>query len=224
MKFDKFLGKMREKDGGGSGVDLKHYVESPEYSWIVRCIEQDYGEGNVDPEQHYYLHTQIHEMLDRYSACSVNGKFAGEYDPGDVRIGAYQIPIYEDNLDPNADTVGFALESINYNSMGAPDYGMKTTEDIEYGDLSPGTSYFAYRNGWVFVNVLLNAESFRIRVLIDGEQIAEYGCVGQSMNERFSFHFPVNSWTSWRIEEDTEGGFDGSYEIIFVPTMEYFIF
>lgn len=205
-------------------VDLKYYVEYPELSWIVQNIESEYGEGNVDHEKHYYLHTQIHDMLDKYSVCSVNGCTVGVYEPGDVRIGAYQIPIFED--DPQSQNVGFAFESIDYNSMGAPDYGMKTTSDIGYGDgdLSPGTDYYAYRNGWVFVNVVLNAESFRIRVIIDGEQIAEYGCVGESMNERFAFHFPVNSWCSWRIEEDTEGGFDGSYEIIFVPTMEYFIF
>lgn len=203
-------------------VDLKYYVEWPDGSWIVRCIEGDYGDGNVDPEKHYYLHTQIHEMLDRYSVCSVNGRFAGEYDLGDVRIGAYQIPIYEDNLE--SQNVGSALEAIDYSSMGAPDYGMKTTEDVEYGILSPGADYYPYRSGWVFVNVVLNGESFKVRVIIEGEQIAEYGCVGQNMNERFAFHFPVNGWTSWRIEEDTDSGFKGSYEIIFVPTMEYYIF
>lgn len=73
-------------------VDLQYYVESPNWSWIVQNIEYDYGDGQINPEKHQYLHTQIHEMLDKYSACAVNNYSAGEYKPGQIWLDAGRIP------------------------------------------------------------------------------------------------------------------------------------
>lgn len=82
----------------------------------------------------------------------------------------------------------------------------------------PFTENTATATGWVFVEVVLNAERFRTYVTVNGIQILNIGYVGDSMNERGSFFFPVFEGDTFYIGEE-EDEQDGSYLIKFITNV-----
>lgn len=206
-------------------VDLKYYVESPEYSWIVLNIEQHYGEGNVDPEKHYYLHTQIHEMLDKFSACAVNESYAGEYKPGQIWLDAGRIPYaYDSNPDTWSDgayyeTIYERIDAMCYGTFTYPNYWSATSDDAETGAAyTTDVTYTAPSNGWLIIEWCSEALMDNSYVEIDSKQF-QLGTIDETGGKAWrQFIFPIAAWSNWLISRDE----CRSYTIHFLPCTQLF--
>lgn len=202
-------------------VDLKYYVESPDWSWIVQCIAYDYGDGQVDVEQHYYLHTQIHEILDKYSAYCVNGYGAGEYNKGEIWLDAGRIP-YARNSSPddyNTETIMDHMEAIDYSAFFYPDYYGMTNVDTETGNAYvSGVTYMAPSNGWLIIEWCSYDMQDDSYVEIDGRQF-QLGTVNEKGGSTYrQFIFPIGAWSNWSISDDE----CRSYTIRFLPCIQFY--
>ena len=203
-------------------VDLKYYVESPDWSWIVQHIAWEHGDGEVDMEQHYYLHTQIHEMLDKYSAYCVNGYGAGEYNKGEIWLDAGRIPYTRDGNPDDSNGVESIMdhvEAIDYSAFFYPDYYGMTNVDTETGNpYTVGVTYMAPSNGWLIIEWCSYDMRDDSYVEIDGKQF-QLGTVNEKGGSTYrQFIFPIAAWSNWFISDDE----CRSYTIRFLPCVQLF--
>ena len=194
MIFDKFLGKMREKDGGVTSVS----GFAPDDSGNVEIVfpATGYVEMMYEPGVRLDLKTFLESLS--YGVYSVNGEFYPD-ESGNVNINAYNLPIRapggEDDYPP---TVYDGLYTADYYKMGTPIYQSHAVLDCE-----SNTDYYADSTGYILLELGTRAgevPSVPFVVTINDMTVA---AIITAAGTRQTFMFPCPTGASWRC--DTPG-------------------
>lgn len=208
MKFDKFLGKMREKDGGGSGGGVSSVNGfAPDDSGNVEIGFPATGYvANMHGQSEWCDLKAFLEYLS-YGVYSINGEFyPDEY--GNVNINAYNLLIREpEGEDDYPPTINDKFSTLEAYVMTIPDY---YSIQSDYG---ANTDYIADTPGWLIIEWISHNITDNSAVTIDGQTFKlgnNYSNIGDIWQ---TYTFPLSAGSTWSIEDD-EGR---DYRICFLP-------
>lgn len=194
MKFDKFLGKMREKDGGGSGGGVSSVNGfAPDDSGNVEIGFPATGYvANMHGQSEWCDLKAFLEYLS-YGVYSVNGEFyPDEY--GNVNINAYNLLIREpEGEDDYPPTVYDGLYTADYYKMGTPIYQSYAVLYCE-----SNTDYYAESTGYILLELGVRdgeVPSVPFEVTINDMTVA---AIIPAAGTRQPFMFPCPQGATWR--------------------------
>lgn len=200
---------VRTEDGVYTGnIDLKYSCRYD--GWIAQMIANEYYEGQVNPDQYEESHILIHEILDRYSCYRVNDKSAGEYNPGEIRLTACDIPLGYYNDEYGNEYPDISINDAITLMMSPPDYASPDTSTYELH-----TQYMTDRHGWVIVKIFAGEDDGFAFVCFEGSKEMYY--TPFKAGGVASICFPVGNFTTWEIVDGGDPVSDATYEILFVP-------
>ena len=192
MIFDKFLGKMREKDGGSGGSVNSVNGFAPDDSGNVEIGFPASGYvANMHGQSEWCDLKTFLEYLS-YGVYSVNGEFYPD-ESGNVNINAYNLPIRapggEDDYPP---TVYDGFYSTDYYKMGVPIYQSYMVLDCE-----SNTDYYADSTGYILLELGTRAgevPSVPFVVTINDMTVA---AIITAAGTRQPFMFPCPEGATW---------------------------
>ena len=183
MKFDKFLGKVREKDGGG---------EYTPNGWVATEMDMT-GTEKTAPL------AEILDQLSRKSIRTINDNAVDDEDTGNINIYAGDLLMRSSSSgEYYPPTVYDGFYTTDYYKMGVPIYQSYMVLDCE-----SNTDYYAESTGYILLELgVRDGEVPSVPFIVTIDEITVAAII-PAAGTRQTFMFPCPTGASWRC--DTPG-------------------
>lgn len=194
-KFDKYLGKFREKDEGSGGSVNSVNGFAPDDSGNVEIGFPASGYvANMHGQSAWCDLKTFLEYLS-YGVYSVNGEFYPD-ESGNVNIYASNLPMRgSSSEDPYPPTVYDAFSTTDDYKMGSPIYNSYGVQSCE-----PNTDYQTDSTGYILLELgVRDGEVPTVPFLVTINEITVAAIV-PAAGTRQTFMFPCPAWVTWRCD------------------------
>lgn len=180
MKFDKFLGKVREKDGGGE------YTPS---GWVATEMDMT-GTEKTAPL------AEILDQLSRKSIRKINNMEVYDQDTGNINIYAGDLLMRSSSSGQYyPPTVDDAFYTTDTYKMGSPIYYSHGVQSCE-----PNTEYQIDSTGYILLELgVRDGEVPTVPFLVTINEITVAAII-PAAGTRQTFMFPCPAWGTWRCD------------------------